>query len=253
MIDQQAEAIILHTQDYGESDRLITFYARQGGKLKGIAKGARRSRKRFVNTFELFSIVELAYKERKSLVWIDSCKLLEPHLELRSELHRWGYAALATEIMLEMIPEADPDIELFLLLKDILSRLTQGKDPQNLALLFLIRFLDITGYLPALENCSVCRRPLRAATRWDWHLSRGDLLCPEHCLRKESVTLDLGTLLLIQQLRRLPLHKIWRLHLLQDKKSMLFNSLIEWICGQIRKDLNSLKLLEQISSAQHSP
>ena len=72
------EAIILSASDYGESDRLITFLTRSSGKLKGIAKGARRSQKRFVHSFEPFSVVALQYRERSaaSLMWVEACKLL---------------------------------------------------------------------------------------------------------------------------------------------------------------------------------
>ena len=50
----KTEAIVLRCLDYGESDRIVTFYTRDYGKLRGIAKGARRSRKRFANALELF-------------------------------------------------------------------------------------------------------------------------------------------------------------------------------------------------------
>ncbi|MCK8600397.1 DNA repair protein RecO [Desulfoferrobacter suflitae] len=251
MIVQTTEAIVLQTQDYKESDRLITFYTRGAGKLKGLAKGARRSRKRFANTFELFSLVNLTYRAPKSLVWIEACKLLEPHLALRSDLQRWAHAALACEVVLEMTPEGDTEEELFLLLKSALPRFAAGKDPENLVLLFLLRFLSITGYLPELGECSVCKKRVRSATRWNWNMGRGTLFCPEHHAQGGGVSLDLGTLMLIRQLRQLPLEKIWRLHLLQDNKSRVFNALVEWMRGQIGRDLNSLKLLEQIRPIQN--
>jgi len=102
------EAMILQTRDYGESDRLVSFLARTGGRLQGIAKGARRSQKRFVHAFEPGSLVEVTYRTRKSLAWIEGCKLIEPHLGLRTDVERWGYAALVSEILLEMVPEAEP-------------------------------------------------------------------------------------------------------------------------------------------------
>jgi len=252
MNTHQTEALILRTRDYGESDRLITFYAKEGGRLTGIAKGARRSRKRFVHTFELCSLVDLTYRERKSLVWIEACKLAEPYLALRIDVERWGYAALIAEIVLEMVPEGDRQEELFLLLHETLQRLSEAnKDPLNVVLLFMLRFLDAAGYLPNLESCSVCRRPLKEATRWWWRMSRGVLVCPEHRpLDGDNVALDLGTLTLIQQSRRFPLEKLWRLHLLQEQKVPLLHGLLEWICDHIRKNLKSLKLLEQVQSAQ---
>lgn len=246
----ETEAIILTTRDYGESDRLISLYARMGGKVRGIAKGARRSRKRFVHAFEPNSAVQLTYRERRSLIWIEACKLVEPHLALRVEVERWGYAALISEIILEMVPEGEPQEELFFLLKETLGQLSEDKDPLNVLLLFIFRFLDIMGYLPALESCSVCKRPLKAATRWCWRVSQGMLTCSEHRSRHEDyLMVDLGTLVLIQQCRRFVLERIWRLRFSQEKKIPLFYGMIDWIRDHIGKDLKSLRLLEQVQSA----
>ena len=245
----ETEAIILSTRDYGESDRLISFYTRTGGRLRGIAKGARRSRKRFVHAFEPNSLVQLTYRERKSLIWIEACKLLEPHLALRAEVERWGYAGLISEIMLEMVPEAEGQEELFFLLKETLGQLSEDKDPLNVLLLFMFRFLDTMGYLPALECCGICRRPLKAATRWWWRMNKGILTCSDHCsIYDDYLVLDLGTLVLIQQSRHLPLERVWRLRLLQEKKLPLFHAMVSWIRDHIRRDLKSLRLLEQVHS-----
>jgi len=246
----ETEAIILTCRDYGESDRLIAFYGETAGRLKGIAKGARRSKKRFVHSFEPCSLVNMTYRVRKGLVWIEACKLLEPFLSLRTDLKRWGYAGLLSEVVLEMAPEGEPQPELFSLFKLTLDRLVKTRDPLNVVLLFLLRFLHIMGYLPALEGCKVCGRPLRSATHWWWAISQGDLACPDHHRAGVDLfRLDLGTLVLIQQSRRSSLAGIWRFHFMQQRKIPLLNGLIGCIREHIRKDLKSLRLLEQLGSA----
>lgn len=217
--------------------------------MRGIAKGARRSRRRFVNAFESHSVVQMTYREKKALIWIEACKLLEPHLALRTEIDRWGYAALATEIMLEMVPEGESQEGLFFLLRETLGQLSRDKDALNVLLLFLLRLMDVLGYLPALESCGECRRPIKEATKWNWRLSQGKLICAEHRAPSDgSILLDLGTLLLMQQCRRLPLERMWRLRLIQGKKLPLLRGLVDWIRDHTRGDLNSLRLLEQIRS-----
>lgn len=246
----RSEAVVLVVKDYGESDRLITFYTRAKGRLRGIAKGARRSRKRFAHVFEPCSLVELTYRERNSLLWIEGCKLLESYLPLRTEIERWGSGALVCEVMLEMVPEGEHQPELFLLLTETLYRLSEDRDSLNVVLLFLFRFLDMMGYLPALESCKICQRPLTQAIRWWWCMNEGVLLCPEHRTTSEDVIkLDLGTLILIQHSRRLPLERVWRLRFLQEKKSLLLHGLTGWIRAHIRKELKSLRMLEQVQSA----
>jgi DNA repair protein RecO (recombination protein O) len=194
--------------------------------------------------------VQLKYRERKSLIWIEACRLIEPHLVLRTDFERWGYAALISEIILEMVPEGDHQPELFLLLSDALSRLTEDRDPKNVVLLFLFRFLDIMGYLPALDHCGICRRPLGKSVRWWWHTNQGALTCVEHHVEQEDqIELDLGTLVLIHRSRLLALEKIWRLRFVQGKRNPLLHCLLNWIRGHIRKDLKSLKVLDQVRSA----
>ena len=245
----ETDAIVLNGRDYGESDRIIAFYGEASGLLKGIAKGARRSKKRFVNTFEPCSLVRLTYRARRGLVWIDACNLLEPHLGLRVEVKRWGQAALISEIMLEMVPEGEPQPELFSLLRQALAHLVKTRDPVNVVLLFLLRFLHIMGYLPALERCGVCRRPLKSANTWWWRMSQGVLVCAEHRRADEDrLLLDLGSLVLIHQSRRLSVTNIWRLHFSQHRRVPLLNALLDWVREHIKKDLRSLRLLEQLGS-----
>lgn len=245
----ETEAIVLHCRDYGESDRLIAFFSEHGGNLRGIAKGARRSRKRFVHTFEPCSVVHLTYRLRKGLVWIESCTLVEPHLSLRADLVRWGYAALVSEMVLEMAAEGEPQAELFVLLRATLDHLAGCRDPLNVVLLFLLRFLHIMGYLPSLEACAVCRRPLSSATQWRWQMRQGTLLCPNHGMGEGGgVALDLGTLTLVQQSRRFSLTKLWRLHFSQHRKAPLLRALLGSVREHRGRDLKSLRLLEQLGA-----
>ena len=99
MTIRQDEAIILRTRDYRESDRLITFFSRSQGQLTGIAKGARRSKKRFVHTLEPLSHVLITYADRSSsgLVRIDASELKNGFIELRNDVTRLGYASLSCE------------------------------------------------------------------------------------------------------------------------------------------------------------
>lgn len=251
MIVSETEAIVLNCRDYGESDRILAFYTEGGGSLRGIAKGARRSRKRFAHTFEPGSLVSLTYRVRRGLVWIEAGKLLEPHLGLRTDLLRWGYAALVSELVLELVPEGEPQPDLFLLLRLTLDHLVTSRDPLNVVLLFLLRFLHIMGYLPSLEKCGVCHRPLNSGTHWWWRMNQGDLTCSQHRqLDRNGFQLDLGMLALIHQARRYAVAKIWRLHFLQHRKAPLLDALLGWIREHLGKDLKSLRLLEQLGTSR---
>lgn len=243
------EAIVLTTRDHGESDRLVAFHTADHGRLRGIAKGARRSKKRFANTFEPCSLVELECRERNSFFWIEACRLVEPYLPMRTDIERWAYAALFSEVILAMVPEGEPQPEVFLLHKETLGRLEKDKDPQNVVLLALLRFHFLMGYMPALDGCMICGRELRSAPRWYWQTGRGMLVCPDHCSHEDHTALDLGSLALIHHSRTIPLDKIWRLRLRQEVKMPLLRGLVGWVCQHTGREMQSLKVLEQVLPA----
>lgn len=242
------EAIILSAKDHGESDRLIRFFDQENGRLRGVAKGARKSRERFAHSFETFSVVHMKYVERRGRIWIEASRLAEPFLALRDDLERWGYAALVTELVLEMVPEGEPNTPLFFLVKETYGRLSEDREPLNVLLLFLFRFLHIMGYLPAMDACCRCGRRVSEATRWWWTVKDGVFYCPDHrSFDKGEISLDLGTVILIRRSRELPLPTVWRLFFTREKQRALLEVLVHWVKGLIQKDLNSIRVLRQLT------
>jgi DNA repair protein RecO (recombination protein O) len=243
----ETDAIVLSTRDHGESDRLVTFHSADFGRLRGIAKGARRSRKRFANVFEPCSLVRLECREKNPYIWIEGCKLLEPYLPMRTDIEKWSYAALFSEIVLEMVPEGEPHEEAFILHRETLGRLERDKDTQNVLLLALLRFQFLMGYMPALDGCAICRCTLKTAGRWFWQTDQGKLVCNRHgCPDTGHIVLDMGTLALIHYLRRIPIEKIWRLRLRREMKAPLLRGLLDWFGHHTGKQIQSIKVLEQI-------
>jgi DNA repair protein RecO (recombination protein O) len=249
MHSHQTEAIILSTSDHGESDRLITFLTKTDGKIRGIAKGARRSHKRFVHSFEPFSLVSLEYRERTptSLVWVDGCKLIEAHMLLREALDRWGYAALLTEVMVGLVPERAPQEALFVIMKTALSCLQTDKDPVNVVILALFRVLAELGYVTDLSSCGHCQRAINESGQYWLHLARGRLLCGCHEPPGIGfVTVDLGTLVLLRRARHAAPEQVWRLRLSPGRKTPLLQGLLEMVCAQLGKQPRSVKFLRDM-------
>ncbi|MHC1741448.1 MAG: DNA repair protein RecO [Syntrophobacteraceae bacterium] len=246
----ETEAFVLLTRDFGESDRLVTFYSNMGGKITGMAKGARRSRRRFVHAFEPASLVMLSYREKRDRVFLEACKLVEPHLALRADILRWGYAGLLSEAVLKLTPEGEPQRNLFELIKEAFGRLGADKDPLNVVLIFLFRFMHLMGYLPALTGCTACGLPWDKCRVWWWRMDEGKLFCSDHHARLAGLELllrlDAGALALIRQIREAPLDRLWRLRFTQQKKVALLGKVLEWVQGYSRDRFRSVRVVEQI-------
>ncbi len=241
------EAIVLLTRDYGESDRLVTLYSEMGGKISGLAKGARRSRRRFVHAFEPFSLVKLTYREKGERVFIEGCRLIEPHLALRADIIRWSYAGLLIEVVLKVAPEAEPQQGLFPLLRQGLLHLGTEKDPLNVLLIFLFRFMHLMGYLPELAGCSSCGLAWEKGGTWWWQMSAGRMVCTRHRdARQDPLRLDAGTLVLIRQIRVLPQERLWRLRFPRHRELSLLRRVVDWIQGYCREEFKSARVIDQV-------
>jgi DNA repair protein RecO (recombination protein O) len=254
MAVRQVKAIILRTRDYSESDRLITFFTRDQGQLTGIAKGARRSKKRFVNTLEPLSQVLITYADRSTsgLVRIDASELRNAFIELRADLTRLSYASLGCEIALGMSPERQANPGLFTLLNHYLEHLEHGADPENSALLFQIRMLSLTGYAPNLQACVNCAKEMRSGEDWFFSIPQGGLLCPDHGYGQKIYPASLGTFRLLQQAQTLPLAKLWRLRFHHQSRQECRLLLLNLVRHHLEKDLKSLKLLQQIGALEQT-
>ncbi|HKQ97450.1 MAG TPA: DNA repair protein RecO, partial [Candidatus Polarisedimenticolia bacterium] len=168
MPQREAEAIVLRSHALGESDRIVTFLARGQGKVRGVAKGARRSKRRFGANLELLSRVRLVWfeKERQELGRIESAELLEPFYDLQSDPERGAVLACLAEVTDAFAREAQEDDAFFRLLLAVLRAVRDGLDLDWAARYFEIWTLRLHGVLPDLESCGACGGGTAAGARY---------------------------------------------------------------------------------------
>lgn len=155
----RAQAVILNSFDYGESDRIIAFYTFEHGKIKGIAKGARRSKKRFVGNLELGSLINLVFFQNNGseLVRVEEVALVEGFPKLRADIDILSYGFYLLELTSEMTREGVVLPAVYELLAGMLKMLNDGHGPGVVARFFEIRLLSLAGYMPHLNGCVVCK------------------------------------------------------------------------------------------------
>lgn len=174
---QQIPAIVLTVRDYGEADLLVNFLTPTRGPLTGMAKHAKKSRRRFAHCLEPLSRVNffLALHPRGELEFIQKGELVQSFPALRRDLKRLGAAAVLAEAagLLAGPPEAYREI--FVLLTEALELLEQGLPPDSLLPVFLLRLLELGGYRPRLPRCLKCGR--EPAPPLYFSVPRGGIFC----------------------------------------------------------------------------
>ena len=189
MEPKKTEAIILRTRDFGESDCIVTVFSPLYGALKGIAKGARRSSKRFVNSLNIFSYVNMEFNDRRSgdLVWLDSCELIDGFVGIRLHYNLLSKASYVVELTETLFPLNVPSHEMFQLLRWALGAISEGRDLDRTMLIFQTRALRIGGFSINTAKCGICGRVYKGEGRALFHPRTGSIVCMA-CERETALT-----------------------------------------------------------------
>jgi DNA repair protein RecO (recombination protein O) len=176
---ETSPSIIMRVKEFGESDLLVTFFTPHKGQLKGVAKGARRSRKRFVNALDICSLVNLEFglKKEGRLYLVNSGKLIRAYPVLRSDFGALSKASFMIELTEVLFPVGVADPRMFQLLKDGFEAMAEGHSVDFVSLLFEARAMALGGYRINLEECAACGRNYKGEGTAVFNREKGTISC----------------------------------------------------------------------------
>jgi DNA repair protein RecO (recombination protein O) len=175
---QSSLAIILRTRAYGDIDVIATFLTRDCGKLTGIAKGAKHSRRRFANCLEPFARVKVYFrlKAGATLAFLERCELQHSGFPMAAP-NRFAYGSYLTELVDLLTHEADPIAEVYDLLEAALSQIESGPATSALLRCFEVHLLGALGYGPSLRQCASCAEPFGLGEAVSFDPVQSQVLC----------------------------------------------------------------------------
>jgi len=179
MIQHAGEAIVLRTWPFHEADLLVSLFTREQGKVKGVARHAMRSRRRFGGALEPMTHVRASYAEkpRQELVRLDAFEVLSSPMSKPVDYTRVAALELVAEILDEAMPDGAPEDAVFRLTVAVLGELQVGRIwmPVTYFALWMSRLM---GWMPELGRCVACGRDLRGETVW-WSDAADGVTCAE--------------------------------------------------------------------------
>jgi len=245
--------IILKISDHGESDKLVTLYSEDIGRVTGIAKGAKRSKRRFVNKLEEFSHLRIFYHPPRALsglLLISEAELLSANLSLRKDYRRYVSATYISELTLRFTRDNDPDVQIYALLKWAFSSLDVHEEPQKIALLFHLQLLTVVGYRPELNRCGRCLHPVASDRTFIFLPGTGSLLC-NSCSCQQRPThngLSIQTLKFLTNAQITGLERLNRLQLQGKPTSEALEALYHYSLHLLQQDIHSWQAIRRLSA-----
>lgn len=245
-------AIVLRRIDCGDYDFILTLFSLGQGKISVIAKSAKKSKKRFSGTLELFSIIDVVCSigRRKGLPVLQEAVLKYPFAGIRTSILKTAYASYWAELINEWLESGQKQVELYQLFQYVLRELDLGRIPEAaLSILFQMKFINIAGIAPNLRQCSVCRMEVEKIkeTRVNFDLAKGGILCGE-CTSKtlKKPFLSKGIIKQLLWIEEGDLVKAVRVKFSSDALREGSEFLETFVPYYLGKEPRSLKFLQQI-------
>ncbi len=177
---KQSEAIVLRTYPLRESDLLVTLFTRAEGKVKGVARAAKKSKRRFGGALEPLTLVRVYYDDREGqeLARLDSCDILDSPLSHDLDYARVAALEHVAEMLDEVLPEREANDDIFRLTHSVLRCLQACPIwmPLTYFQLWLVR---LVGFLPEIDECVVCGRSLLGDHAF-YHALVDGVMCLQH-------------------------------------------------------------------------
>ena len=175
---RESEAIVLRTYPMREADLLVTLFTRAEGKVRGVARSAKKSKRRFGGALEPLTYVRAFYdvKERQDLARLDACEVLESPMASEVSYARAVALGHIAELLDELLPDREANDAIFRLTLSVMHVLT-GPEIWMPVTYFELWMTRLVGFLPELTECTICGRNLNGSRAY-YHALADGLMCP---------------------------------------------------------------------------
>jgi DNA repair protein RecO (recombination protein O) len=224
----------LRSVDYGESDRIVTLFTQKMGKISALARGARKSWRRFGGALEPFSIFEVSLAPGRGGL---------QNLELAKDLTRMEAGAFVLELVREVVPECEAQPGIFEVIEEMLPLVSQarGLEIGLIATAAELKVLSFAGVAVSVDRCNACGRKVPENKKVRFHPARGGVVCTE--CGGGPIILSADAVRALTDLSRLPLLKSTEVKINGADAADVDKALAGFVEHHVERPLRKISLL----------
>lgn len=185
---QKCEGIVIRTIDYGETNKIVTLYTREWGKIGVMARGAKKPNSRLSSITQLFTHGYFLVQRGTGLGSVQQGEMATSMRSIGEDIFLTAYASYIAELTDRCTEEKNPNPYQFELLYQTLNYLNEGYDPDVLMNIYEMKMLNVLGLYPILDKCSVCGS---TSGNFSFSIREGGLIC-QRCLNKDPYHLKVA-------------------------------------------------------------
>jgi DNA repair protein RecO (recombination protein O) len=241
-------AIVLSSREMRESDLVVEAFTERLGRIAGVAKGAKRSKRRFVNTFDIGTLIAVTvYRPRGGdFFLIEEASLIDSFSYLSTDVSALAYASAVLELVREFTPEGEPSPDIFTTVVSYLSKGNRGSEGKGFFFIYMTRLLKQLGISPLFSACVRCSRPNPTESGGLFIPSTGGMVC-ERCLKPHDrgVPLSSGSVKILATALTFPPERLSRIQVSVVFCGEIQKALFSFIHYQLGKRMKSLDFIER--------
>ncbi|MFV8826689.1 DNA repair protein RecO [Alkalihalobacterium sp. APHAB7] len=245
---QKVEGIVIRTSDYGESNKIVTLFTREMGKIGVMARGAKKPKSRLAAVSQLFIYGTFLVQKSSGLGTLQQGEIIQSYREVRNDLLRASYASYIVELTDKLTNDRERNPFLFELLMQTLHYIDEEVDPEILVRLYEVKMLFVAGIGPQLNNCASCGS---VDGEFSFSIGEGGFLC-HRCSAKDPYRLKIspGTIKLLRLFYHFDLNRLGNISVKKETKQELkqvLNSYYDEYSGLRLKSRSFLDQLEKMN------
>lgn len=241
---EKINGIIIRTQDYGETHKLVTIISKKIGKFTALARGAKKSKSRMAAVTQPFIYAQFFVYVNSGLSTIQQGEMIDSFRAIREDIIKTAYTAYITELTDKLMDSQNPDIYLFDQLYETMRWIEENEEADIPLMMYELKLYNKGGFAPTVDKCANCGSK---EAPFSFSIAEGGLLC-RRCMNidMQAISLPSAAVKLLHVFSNVPLERVGTISVKPENKDMLRKILDAYYDQYGGYYLKSRKFLNQL-------
>lgn len=244
LLFQKVEGIVIRTTDYGETNKIITLYTRELGKVGVMARGAKKPKSRLSSISQPFTYGYYLIQKSTGLGTLQQGEIIYSMRKIREDIFCTAYAAYVVELTDKVVEDKKVNPHLFELLLQTLKYMSEGIDLDILLNIYEMKMLSVAGIHPIIDGCSICGKKEEIMA---FSIREGGYIC-SRCVEKDphALVISSSTIKLLRLFYYFDINRLGSISVSEQTKAELRLVLSAYYDEYSGIHLKSRRFLEQM-------
>lgn len=246
----KCEGIVIRTTQYGETNKIVTLYTREWGKVGVMARGAKKPKSRLASITQPFTYGYFLIQKTSGIGGLEQGEAISSMRGIKEDIFKTAYAAYILELLDKAVDNQQPNPFLFELALQVLQFINDEEELEIITYIFEMKMLNVFGLYPKLDGCTICSN---TEGKFAFSIREGGFLC-HRCFEKDPYALKISnsTVKLLRLFYYFDLNRLGKISVKEETKKELKKVISTYYDEYSGLQLKTKRFLNQMDSLKDS-